>query len=98
MNAIQLDLFRAPVKPQPDLYPWEPIHKWQPQVGGLAQMHAVILPEQGYCFGDTVRINAIEGENVTCTVEEIHYFSEHKQGTVYRCEKSDLWPVLGVHF
>jgi hypothetical protein len=98
MKTIQLDLFKPAPRRDEYLYPWEPIHKWQPQVGGLAQMHAVILPEHGYCFMDTVRINSIEGENVTCTVEEIHYFSEHKQGTVYHCEKSDLWPLLGVHF
>lgn len=98
MNAIQLDLFRAPVKPRPDLYPWEPLFDWQPQVGGLAQMHAVILPEQGYCYGDTVRINYIEGIRVRCTVENQSDPNFWKNGKEYNCTIYDLWPLLGVHF
>jgi hypothetical protein len=98
MNAIQLDLFKPAPRRDEYLYPWEPIHKWHPEVGGLASMHAVVLPEQGYCYGDIVRINYIEGIRVRCTVE--HQSDPHwwKNGKEYNCTIYDLWPVLGVHF
>ncbi len=92
--VIQYNLF-APAQeqtPEPH-YPWQPIFDWMPQVGGLAQMHSVILADQGYCYGDPVRINSIEGEQVVCTVEHQLDPQWWKNGTVYRCEIADLWPI-----
>lgn len=93
-NPIQLNMFAPPPKVVHYAYPWEGVFDWHPEVGKLASMHAVILEGQGYCYGDTVRINSIDGEDVTCTVEHQMDANWWKNGTVYRCKKSDLWPVF----
>jgi hypothetical protein len=90
----QLDLFITNEPKEVYQYPWQPFFAWMPKVGGLAQMHSVVIDGYGYCYGDQVRINAIEGEDVTCTVEsqwDKHFW---KNGTVYQCKKSDLWPLI----
>lgn len=90
----QYDLFTSAQEPTPEpQYPWQGIFDWMPKVGGLAQMHAVILPDYGYCYGDPVRINSIEGEQVVCTVENQFDHEFWKNGTVYRCTLHDLWPI-----
>lgn len=95
----QLSLFSPAFAPGPKpKYPWEGIFDWTPQVGGLAQMGTVILKDQGYCYGDPVRINSIRGENVVCTVEHQMDPDWWKNGTTYQCVLSDLWPVPGIHF
>jgi len=92
--TLQLSLFQPAQEPTLEpVYPWQDIFDWMPEVGGLAQMHSVILPEQSYCYGDTVRINSIEGEQVVCTVESQYDTEFWKNGTVYRCTLSDLWPI-----
>jgi hypothetical protein len=93
---LQYNLFEATkqavIEPE---HPWQgTFPDWMPQVGGLAQMHSVILEEQGYCYGDCVRINSIEGENVTCTVEHQIDAEWWKNGTVYTCTLNDLWPNM----
>ena len=88
---MQLSLFAPEPQPQPK-YRWEPFFDWMPTVGGYAQMDATILPGQGYCYGDTVRITKIEGENVVCVVEHLGDPNWWKNGTVYRCTLNDLWP------
>lgn len=93
---MQYCLFTAEI-PTPT-YPWLSIFDWMPTVGGLAQMHSVVLPEQGYCYGDSVRINSIEGEEVVCTVEHQLQSDWWKNGKVYKCMLSDLWPIPGTHF
>lgn len=91
----QLSMFQPEPEPQPR-YPWENLFDWMPQVGGLAQMHSVILPEQGYCYGNPVRINSINGDDVVCTVEHLQDPDWWKNGTVYHCTMQDLWPVPHV--
>lgn len=88
---MQLNLFTTPTH-QLQQYPWQGIFDWMPKVGGLAQMHSVILPKHGYCYGDTVRIKSIKGQQVTCIVQ--HQNDKHwwKNGTVYHCTIYDLWP------
>lgn len=92
---LQYNLFEQAQQQTPEpRYPWQSTFDWTPEVGGLAQMHSVILPGQGYCYGDTVRLNSIEGEDVVCTVEHQSDPQWWKNGTVYRCELSDLWPNM----
>lgn len=94
---MQLSFFTPEPEPQPK-YPWLPHFDWMPEVGGLAQMNTLILPEHGYCYGDTVRINSIDGDNVVCTVEHQLDPQWWKNGTVYCCTMHDLWPINGIHF
>ena len=93
----QLDLFRTNEPTTTYEYPWQPIFDWQPEIGGMAQMNSVILSGYGYCFMDQVRINFIKGEDVTCTVESQWDKNFWKNGTVYHCKKSDLWPLMYRH-
>lgn len=104
-NFGQLDLFYvAPTKSEIErserkkLYPWIDCWKnWMPEVGHTAQMHAVALDGQGYCYGDRVRILSIVGNDVEC-VTEFYKYSENdtrmdwKEGRKYHCKVSDLWP------
>lgn len=94
---MQLSLF-APIPEPTPRYPWLSLFNWMPEVGGLAQMGAVTLPEYGYCYGDVVRINSIEGDCVVCTVEHQQDPKWWKNGRVYCCSMQDLWPIPGIHF
>lgn len=90
----QLQLFQNEPSTTEDVYPWEGIWDWQPEVGELAQIHSVILENQGYCFGDSVIINSIDGDDVVCTVKHRTDENWWKNGTIYHCKKSDLWPNI----
>ncbi|PZX18083.1 hypothetical protein LX69_01120 [Breznakibacter xylanolyticus] len=95
----QLTLRFPEPPPKPKELPWKAIFPhWMPEQGGLAQMHTVILTGQGYCYGDTVRINEIKGEQVACTVEHFKDDNWWKNGTTYQCTLFDLWPIPGIHF
>lgn len=75
-------------------YPWSQVWDWMPSVGGMAQMHAVILPNYGYCYGDQVRITSMKGSDVVCVVENKLDPTFWKNGTTYHCKLSDLWPPI----
>jgi hypothetical protein len=90
----QLTLFATPPKPEPR-FPWlSAFPDYMPKMGGLAQMHAVILPGQGYCYGDTVRILSIDGQRVRCVFESQGDPDFWKNGKEYNCSISDLWPNI----
>jgi hypothetical protein len=94
IKTLQLSLFNPTKHPTPEPnYPWQHIFDWMPEIGGLAQMHSVILPDYGYCYGDTVRINSINGNQVVCTVESQYDNAFWKNGTTYHCHLMDLWPI-----
>lgn len=89
---MQLSLFQPELPTVQYKYPWEPFFDWMPKVGELAQMDATILPGQGYCYGDPVRILDIVGDDVRCVVEHQADPDWWKNGTVYLCTMNDIWP------
>ena len=90
---MQLSMF-APQIERKSEYPWASIFpEWMPKLGEVAQMDAVILPEQGYCYGDRVRITYLDGEIVTCFVEHVTDADWWKNGKIYNCTIHDLWPT-----
>lgn len=90
---MQLSMFAPQVEPKAE-YPWASVFpEWMPQLGGVAQMGAVILPNKGYCYGDRVRISYLDGETVTCFVEHAADADWWKNATIYNCTVHDLWPT-----
>jgi hypothetical protein len=89
--AIQFPTDRTP--PQQHDYPWSSCFgNFRPKVGQLWQIADVIIPEYGYTYGDPVRIISIEGDHVTCVVQNLHDKNFWKNGKKYHVKLENLWP------
>lgn len=93
---MQLKLFERPVREKTAdeiRRPWLWISDWEPAVGDMCRMGAVILEHYGYVYGDPVRILNMSGDDVTVIVSS-RIADFWKNGSIYECKVSDLCPIL----